>query len=71
MDSKYPKSAEQATFEWMPPLSFYCLGERKCMYTRIFKTHLELMQNVVENKLIERENLWIKPRIHLIEMKSQ
>ena len=31
------------------------------MCTRIFLTHLELEQNVVENELIERENLKIKP----------
>ena len=28
---------------------------------------LELKQNVVEKKWIERENLWIKPRVDLIK----
>ena len=66
----YPKSVEQATFEGMPPLPFCSLCQSKYMCTRIFKMQLELNQNVVENKLIERENLWIKPHIRLIEIKS-
>ena len=66
----YPKSAEQATFEWMPPLPFYSLGQSKNMCTRILLTQLQLKQDVVENKLIKRENLWIKPYICLIKLKS-
>ena len=31
---------------------------------------LELKQNFIENKLIERENLWIKPHIRFIKIKS-
>ena len=46
----YPKSAEQATFEWMPPLRFYNLDQSKYICARIFQTQLELKQNVVENK---------------------
>ena len=64
----YPKSAEQAIFEWMPPLPFYSLGQSKYICTRIFWTQLELKQNVVGNTLIERENLWIKPYIRLIKI---
>ena len=66
----YPKSVEQAPFEWTPPLPFYSLGQSKYMRTRIFSTQLELKQNVVGNRLMERENLWIKPHIHLIKTKS-
>ena len=66
-----PKTAEQATFEWIPPLRFYNLGESKYMCTRIFSSQLEPKQNIVENNLIERENLWIKPHIRLIRIKSQ
>ena len=66
----YPKSAEQATFEWMLPLPFYSLGQSKYICTRIFLTQLELKQNAVENTLIERENLWIKPYIRLIKIES-
>ena len=40
------------------------------MCTRIVYRQLELKQNVVENKSIERENLWIKPHIRLIKTKS-
>ena len=47
------------------------------MCTRILKTQFEtvspssnLNKNVVENKLIEQENLWIKPHIRLIKIKS-
>ena len=40
------------------------------MCTRIFYTQLELKQNVVENTLVERENLWINSYICLIEIKS-
>ena len=40
------------------------------MCTRILLTQLELKQDVVENKLIKRENLWIKPYIWLIKLKS-
>ena len=54
----YPKSAEQATFEWMPPLPFYSLVKENIF---VPETQLELKQNVVENTLIERDNLWIKP----------
>ena len=32
----YPKLAGQATFEWMPTLTFYGLRQSKNMYTRIF-----------------------------------
>ena len=39
------------------------------MCTRILKTQLELKQNVVENTLIKRENLWINPHIRLIKIK--
>ena len=66
----YPKSAAQATIEWMPPLPFYSLGQSKYICSRIFLTQLELKQNVVENTLIERENLWIKPYISLIKIES-
>ena len=66
----YPISAEQARFERMPQLPFYSLCQSKYMCTRIFYMQLELKQNVVENKLIERENLWIKPHIRLIKIKS-
>ena len=66
----YPKSAEQATFEWMPSLPFYSLGQSKYMCTRIPQTQLELKQKFSDKKLIERENLWIKPHIHLIKIKS-
>ena len=40
------------------------------MYTRILQTQLELKQNVLENKLIQQENMWIKPHIRLIKIKS-
>ena len=66
----YPKSAEQAIFEWMPPLPFYSLGQSKYMCTRILYTQLELKQNFFDNKFIERENLWIKPKIRSIKIKS-
>ena len=36
------------------------------MCTRILQTQLKLDQNVVENKLIKRDNLWIKPYIRFI-----
>ena len=32
----YPKSAEQATFEWISPLPFYCVGTSEYMCTGIF-----------------------------------
>ena len=65
----YPKSAEQTTFEWMPPLPFYNLGQSKNMCTRIFSTQFELKEDVVENKLIKWKNLWINPYICLITIK--
>ena len=40
------------------------------MCTRILKTQLELKQKFVENKLIEWDNLWIKPHILLVKIKS-
>ena len=65
----HPKSAEQATFEWMPPLPFYILGQSKCICVRILQTQLERKQNFVDKKVIEPENVWIKPHIHLIKIK--
>ena len=64
------KSAEQATFESMQPSPFYSLGQSKYMCTRILQTQLKLDQNVVENKLIKRDNLWIKSYIRFIKIKS-
>ena len=52
----------------MPSLPFYSLGQSKYMCTRILQTHLELKQNFSDNKLIERENLWIKPHIRLVKL---
>ena len=66
----YPKSAELATFERMPPQPFYNLGQSKYICTRILWTQLELKQNFFYDKLIEWENLWIKPHIRLVKMKS-
>ena len=66
----YAKSAEQATFEWIPPLPFYSLGQSKYMCTKILWTQLKLDQNVVENKLIKRDNLWIKSYIRFMKIKS-
>ena len=66
----YAKSDEQATFEWIPPLPFYSLGQSKYMCTKILWTQLKLDQNIVENKLIKRENLWIKSYIRFMKIKS-
>ena len=54
----YMKHVGQATFNWTSLLPFYDLGQHKYMCIIIFQTQLEFKQNVVENKWIERENLW-------------
>ena len=66
----YPKPADQVILKWMPPLPFYDIGQHKWVCTRIFQTHLELKLNVVEDKWIERMNLWIEPHVGLIKIIS-
>ena len=63
------KSAEQATFEWMPPLPIYSLGQSIYVYQN-FLNAVKAQTKLFENKLIERENLSIKSHVRLIKIKS-
>ena len=60
----YPKSAEQATFEWMPALPFYTVWiKANICVPESYKRSSNPKQNFVENKLIERDNFLIKSHI--------
>ena len=53
-----------------PHLPLCDLGQCKYRCSRIFVTQLELKQNVIENKSIERESLRIEPHVSFITIKS-
>ena len=66
----YPKPADQASFEWTPPLPFPDLGQRIYVYQNLLNAGRTQTKRC-RNKLIEMGNLWIKLCVGFIKRKSR